>query len=170
MHIYRFDYIPGDSRLLIAYYNKAILEYNTGFLNLETGNITLLEHLEGRRHNCLVPLPDGSGFIASTGLSGSDLFTYKLTRHNFDAQPSEQFTSPTLEYIVWVLSVNPGGERLLVHQGVCTKSSTHSLPLSGGSATQHLTEYSLPRDAFWGTDDYIYFTVDGSVMRYGPFH
>lgn len=169
MRIYYFDLMPLDSRLLIAYCSQDRLDYHTGFLNLETGNITSLKHLAGQRHNCFVSLPDGSGFIASTGLSGSDLFTYKLTRHNFDAQPSEQFTFPNLIYLVWVLSINPEGDRLLVHQGVCTKSLTHSLPLSGGSATQLLTEYSLPRDAFWGPDKYIYFTIDGDVMRYGPF-
>ena len=69
-----------------------------------------------------------------------------------------------------MLSINPKGDRLLVHQGVCTESATHSLPLSGGSATRLLTEYSTPRDAIWGPDDYIYFTENGNVMRYSPFH
>jgi len=168
MNIYCFDLIPRDCRLLIAYYNPNILEYHTGFLDLQTGNIALLQHMDGLRHNCFVSLPDGSGFIASTGLAGSNLFSYKLTRHNFDAQPSVQFTSPKLIYLVWVLSINPTGDRLLVHQGVCTKSLTHSIPLSGGSTIQLLTEYSLPRDALWGLDKYIYFTIAGNIMRYGP--
>ncbi len=168
MSIYCFDLLPHESRLLIAYYNLVNLEYHTGFLNLETSSITQLTHLAGQRHNCLVPLPDGSGFIASSGLAGSDLFSYKLTRHNFNAKPSEHLDWPSLEYLVWELSIDKKGNRLIVHQGVCNKSLTHSVSLEGGSADRLLTEYWLPRDAFWGPDDYIYFTVYGNVMRYGP--
>ena len=168
MYIYSFDFLPNDSRLLIAYYNQNDLEYYTGFINIETNIITALNHLNGKKHNCMVPMPDGSGFIGFTGFPDSDLFSYSLTRHNFNMQPSEDIIFQELEYIVWVLSINPGNDSLLVHQGVCTKSLTHSLPLSGGTAKQFLTEYGLPRDALWGSDNYLYFTVNGDVMRYGP--
>jgi len=149
MQIYQFDILSNDSTMLIAYYNQNTQEYHTGFLNIQTGNITSFNHLKGQRHNCLVPLPDESGFIASTGSPGSDLFSYKITRHMFNGQLSEVYANPPLEYIVWTLSINPSANRLLVHQGVCTKSKTHYVPLSDGTATQILTDYNIPCDASW---------------------
>jgi len=167
MTIYCFDFLPDDSKLLIAYYNSSTKEHNTGFLNLSSNHITTLNHLYGHRHNCMVPLPDSSGFIASTGIPSSSLFSYEIKRHYFNGQTSEIFQNPPLTHIVWTLAINPAGDKLLVHQGVCTKSKTHYIPINDGTSTPILTEYTLPRDASWGTDSYIYFTSDGNVMRYG---
>lgn len=168
MFIYSFDILPDNANLLIAYYDENNDEYYTGLLNIGTNNINELNHLTGEIHNSMVTMPEGIGFIGYTGLLGDDLFSYKITKHYFNMQESEELDFQELQHIVWVLSINPDNDSLLVHQGVCTQSLTHAIPLSGGAAKQYLTEYNPPRDAVWGPDNYIYFTVDGNVMRYGP--
>jgi len=167
MIIYRFDFLPTALKILVAYYNPETKEYYTGLLNLVTSNISVLNYLTGQRHNALVPLPDGSGFIAATGSPGAELSSYKIKSHYFDGRPSHEYSNPQLDYIVWTLSINPAGDKLLVHQGVCTKSKTHCISIVDENPIQILTEYNLPRDVSWGADSYIYFTVNGDVMRYG---
>ncbi|MBN2070929.1 MAG: hypothetical protein JW814_05680 [Candidatus Krumholzibacteriota bacterium] len=168
MMIYHFDFLPGEAGLLVAFYDPDLKVYNMGFLDLNSGIITPINGLNGKRHNCFAPLPDGSGFITSMAAPDVDLSYYKLILFTFDGQTSVEIDFFDTGYITWVISTDPRGERLLVHQGVCRSSLTGYVLLSDGSMTQVLTEYSLPRDAVWGSDDHIYFTVDGNVMRYGP--